>query len=242
MRVPRRRWPARRPRVRRPPGTAHWPRTRPRRPARPACPGRAAPSRSVRRRWSTGCGTSLHRVAHGEAVPAVEEGEAVVEGPRVGVAEGLGPGRPAVVGAVDPGRLALADGEHHGPAGVERLHVPELQLAGARRRDVPPGGAAVGGGEDGAPGARHPGGVAADGGEAPEADVGRPGGAGVLQVPVRALVRLRGGGRQRGERRRAHRSRDRRPARAPTAGRAGGAVRRADRTSSVPRAPHGGRS
>lgn len=87
---------------------------------------------------------AVHRVAHREAVSAVEEGHAVVEGLRVGVAEGLRPGRSGVVGAVDAGRLALADRQDDRVPRVERLDVPELEVGRAGRRDVPPARPAVG--------------------------------------------------------------------------------------------------
>ena len=84
-------------------------------------------------------------VAHGQATARRAEGHAVVEGGRVGVAEGLGPARAAVVGREDPRVGPLADRQHDGVAGVEGLDVAELQGVGAEpgRADVAPGGPAV---------------------------------------------------------------------------------------------------
>ena len=150
--------------------TRHWPLA-----AKPASPSCAAGMPGVRQHLPGAAAVAgrqdaelpVHRVAHGEAVAAVEEGEAVVERLGVGVAEGLRPGRSAVVGAVDAGGLALADGQRPRP--------------GARRTPRCPGTAssAAPGGETSrqlAPpsvvrstvplGAGDPGGVPADGGEA----------------------------------------------------------------------------
>ena len=120
----------------------------------------------------------VHGVAHGEAAPAAGvEVEAVEERGLVGVAEGLGPGPAAVVGAPDPGGLAVADREHDRGVGVAGLDVAQRELGGARGAHVRPGLAAVGGAPDRAVAAADaaaagPGRTTVDGVEAAEALVG----------------------------------------------------------------------
>lgn len=173
---------------------------------------------------------AVHRVAHREAVSAVEEGHAVVEGLRVGVAEGLRPGRSGVVGAVDAGRLALADRQDDRVPRVERLDVPELEVGRAGRRDVPPARPAVGRAQHRAGRTGHPRGVPADRRQPPEPHVGGPA---VLELPVRSPVRrvprLRRYGGQRGQCRPARHGHRHAPV-------------RTSHPSRRPHAPHGGRS
>src|ERR1019366_9239614 len=72
-------------------------------------------------------GAILRRVAAGDPVAAIEEGDAIIEGGLIGVAELFGPGSATVRGVIDPRRLSLPDAQCPRLICADRMDAAEVE-------------------------------------------------------------------------------------------------------------------
>jgi hypothetical protein len=98
-----------------------------------------------------------HRVAHGEAVALVPEGEAVIECAGVAAGELVRPGSPGVPSLIDAGPIAGSGGEQIRDALAHPFDIAELEAVRARHHAAAPALAAVGGDREGPTDATGPG-------------------------------------------------------------------------------------